>query len=149
MKPLFTILIADRNPNVREFLKRELTTEGYRIRLARSAREVLFWAYSPDQLDLIVLDPDLPDDGGWGLLEKIEDRIPTLPVVLHMHASDYEQMGGRLRPAAFVEKQGSSVENLKNVVKDILTGSAKQRSRLSEENGTRFAELNDEKRPGR
>jgi CheY-like chemotaxis protein len=37
----FTILIADRNPNVRELLKRELVAEGYSVQLARSSREVL------------------------------------------------------------------------------------------------------------
>lgn len=42
----FTILIADRNSNVREFLKREMMTEGYRVRLAKDSREVLKWAFS-------------------------------------------------------------------------------------------------------
>ena len=37
----FTILISDRNRNVREFLKREMMGEAYRVRLAKSWREVL------------------------------------------------------------------------------------------------------------
>jgi CheY-like chemotaxis protein len=31
----FKILVADRNQRVREFLKRELMAEGYRVRLAK------------------------------------------------------------------------------------------------------------------
>ena len=45
MKKEYTILIADRNPNVRGLLKRELENEGYLVKMAKNAREVLDWAY--------------------------------------------------------------------------------------------------------
>ena len=37
----FTILIADRNRNVRNLLQREMTSEGYQVLLAENAREVI------------------------------------------------------------------------------------------------------------
>jgi DNA-binding response OmpR family regulator len=37
----FKILIADRNQHVREFLKRELMAEGYRVGLAKMSRKFL------------------------------------------------------------------------------------------------------------
>ena len=116
----FTILISDRNRNVREFLKREMMAEGYRVHLAKSGREVLEWAYKKEFIDLVILDLDLPDTSEIAILEKLEDRIPTLPVVIHAFLSDYENPPAVLNAAALVEKEGNSVERLKKVVSEIL-----------------------------
>ncbi|HDZ24264.1 MAG: response regulator [Deltaproteobacteria bacterium] len=118
-----TILIADRNPNVREFLKREMMAEGYRVRLAKDSREVLKWVFSQAPLDLLILDLDLPDAGEVGLFEQINDRIPQLPVVLHSFQTDYSSYPGALITAVFVEKQGNSIEHLKKVVSKMLNRS--------------------------
>jgi DNA-binding NtrC family response regulator len=116
----FTILIADRNPNVREFLKREMMAEGYRVRLAKNGREVLRWIYHYEPLDLVILDLDLPDASDVPLLEKLNDRIPSLPVVVHTFSTDYDTPINVSLPVAFVEKEGNSIEGLKKVVIDIL-----------------------------
>lgn len=116
----FTILIADRNPNVREFLKREMITEGYRVRLAKNGREVLRWIYHHEPLDLVILDLDLPDATDASLLEKLNDRIPSLPVVVHAFSTEYEAAIDVSLPVAFVEKEGNSIEDLKKVVADML-----------------------------
>jgi DNA-binding NtrC family response regulator len=116
----FTILIADRNPNVREFLRREMMAEGYRVRLAKNGREVLRWIYHYEPLDLVILDLDLPDASDAPLLEKLNDRIPTLPVVVHTFSTDYVASNGNSLPVVFVEKEGNSIENLKKVVADML-----------------------------
>lgn len=116
----FTILIADRNPHVREFLKREMISEGYRVRLAKDGREVLACVYHHDPLDLLILDPDLPDSSGPAILEKIGDRIPSIPVVVHTFLSDYAGYQTSPGTIAFVEKKGNSVEHLKKVVFEAL-----------------------------
>jgi len=64
----FTILISDRNHNVREFLKREMMAEGYRVRLAKNGREILEWAYHHESIDLAILDLDLPDASVMAIL---------------------------------------------------------------------------------
>ena len=116
----FTILIADRNPNVREFLKREMMAEGYRVRLAKDSRGVLKWAFSQAPLDLLILDPDLPDTEEVGLFTQINDRIPQLPVVIHSFQGDYVDYREASITAVFVEKQGNSIEYLKNAVSEML-----------------------------
>ncbi|MBW1738006.1 MAG: response regulator [Deltaproteobacteria bacterium] len=75
MAKKFTILIADRNRNVREFLKREMIAEGYRVRLAKNGQEVLKLAYQHGPLDLLILDMDLPDAIEIPVLEVLGDRI--------------------------------------------------------------------------
>ncbi len=120
MKKEFNILIADRNPHVREFLRREMTAEGYHVRLAKSAREVLNQVYSSESFDIVILDPDLSDAGELNLFEKIENRIPVLPIIIHGFLIDYQEYLDINRSAAFVQKQGNSSESLKKVVNELL-----------------------------
>ena len=103
LKNEFTILIADRNPRVRDFLKRELNTEGYQVNLARSLKEVLEKVYHGDSIDLLILDLDLPDTDGYGLIESISSRIPELPIVVHTYLSDFHIIPKTLSSAVFVE----------------------------------------------
>jgi len=129
------ILIADRNSNVREFLRREMLAEGYSVELAENGREVLKWAYHREPADLLILDPDLPDAEESLLLKKLRQRISYLPVVFHTFFSDYLTASKIINPTEFVEKGGSSIEKLKKVVKDILNKTAETESvkRASEE----------------
>lgn len=120
MKKEYKILIADRNSNVREFLRREMLEEGYSVQLAENGREVLKWAYHREPADLLILDPDLPDAEESLLLKKLKQRIPYLPVVLHTFFSDYISASKVIIPTEFVEKGGNSIEKLKKVVTDIL-----------------------------
>ena len=119
MNSLKHIVIADRNPHVRRFLKRELEAEGYRIRLAESGVEVLKWAFHPDPLDLVILDPDLPDTVAAQLINKLKDRIPPLKVVIHAFLSDYAAPHDKLSADAFIEKGAYSIESLKKVIRDL------------------------------
>jgi DNA-binding NtrC family response regulator len=122
VKKKYKILIADRNPHVREFLKREMEAEGYDVRLAKNGREVLTWAYHKEQIDLLILDLNLPDENELCIPEKLQDRIPALPVVVHGFFSDYSDHPDIFNKTSlfFVEKKGNSVERLKQLVFDIL-----------------------------
>ena len=115
-----TILIADRNGHVRDFLEREMMAEGYKIRVAKNAKEVLKWVFHHDPIHLVVLDPDLPDSDEVPLLEKINDRIPTLPVVIHAFSLETTIPPEILNKVIFVEKLGNSIEQLKKVVSETL-----------------------------
>ena len=120
MKKKIKILVADRNQHVREFLKRELMAEGYKVRLAKNVQEVLKKVYHTETLDLLILDPDLPGTDRLSLLKKLHNRIPALPVVVHTYLTDYNDYTNELSKLAFVEKSGSSVESLKKMVHEIL-----------------------------
>ena len=126
MKEKYKILIADRNPHVREFLKREVEAEGYQVHLAKTGKEVLKWAYHQEQIDLLILDLNLPDENELQLLEKLQDRIPALPVVIHSFSSDHVEKPDILNKTSFffVEKKGNSIEQLKQLVYNIFQNSA-------------------------
>ncbi len=116
----YTILVADRNSHVRGFLKRELMAEGYQVQLAEDGKQVLKKVYHSDPLDLIILDPDLPDAEENILLKGLQNRIPSLPVIVHALQSEWDAYGFLPNDAVFVEKGGKSIEHLKLVVAEIL-----------------------------
>jgi len=130
VKKNFTLLIADRNPHVRTFLQREMTAAGYRVRLADTGREVLKRAFQGEPLDLIILDPDLPDADEAHVLEHLLNRIPVLPVVVHTYPPEHGSDSKDINGVIFVEKKGSSVERLKQVVHEILVDSHSRRQKI-------------------
>ena len=130
VKQEFTLLIADRNPHVRMFLQREMTAAGYRVWLADTGREVLKRAFQGEPLDMIILDPDLPDADEAHVLEHLLDRIPVLPVVLHTYPPEHGSNSKDMNGVIFVEKKGSSVERLKQVVHETLIDSHSRRHKI-------------------
>jgi len=114
-----TILIADRNPHVRDFLQREVTADGHRVHLAENGRQLIRLAARLRPLDLIIVDPDLPDSDAPGLLTELLAQTPPLPVVLHTCCPDYENTRALAGHAFYIEKKGSSIERLKQVITAI------------------------------
>jgi DNA-binding NtrC family response regulator len=114
---VFTIVIADRNPHVRRFLQRELARGGYRIHLVENARELYSRVSGPDPVNLVILDPDLPDAAPFSVVEALGRRLPRTPVVIHTHAPHAAACSPENRPchSFVVEKSGGSVERLKQV----------------------------------
>ena len=116
----FTILLADRNRNVREFLQRELTLEGYRVETAGDGREVLTLVEGASAPDLLILDLEMPYLDGLEILQWLRDRRRPLPVVIHSFLTDGANHAAIDGIAAFVEKSGDHVNRLKETVLDVL-----------------------------
>ena len=116
-----TILIADPNPHVRGFLKREMTAAGYDVKLAINLQELLYLAFQHNAVDLIIVDPDFPNVSVHDLLTRLTNRIPAIPVVVHTHdvsvGNDLEKEADLL----IVEKRGNSIERLKQLAAQWLT----------------------------
>jgi DNA-binding NtrC family response regulator len=110
----FTILIADRHRHVREFLLRELAADGYKVRIAGSGEDTLKAVYDQQPLHLVILDPDFVDRAD--ILEKIQHRIPAIPVVVHTISPERLEGPWHTDAVAIVEKNGNSIVNLKELV---------------------------------
>lgn len=120
VQQVFTILIADRNSRVRGFLERELGSAGYRVRMVDSACALLQWAFDRDPIDLIILDPDLPDADESQLMTALRQCRPQIPVIVHAHHGQCPAEPEAAKALIVVEKGGSSVERLKEVAGDLL-----------------------------
>jgi len=115
-----TILIADRNPNVREFLKREMTAENYRVILADDAKASLKTAFESHPVDILIIDPDLPDMESSDIISKLKCRTPPLPIVVHALPGGEIDCDG-FSSSIFIEKGSRSIEVIKRIIRDIIT----------------------------
>lgn len=121
MKTANIILIADRNPHIRSFIRRELAACGYNVRLVENGKELLKLIYDPTRIDLLVLDPDFPGVDAIDMARKIADRIPQLPVVLYCIRGTDNLADFDTENIFYVEKDGKSIETLKATIQNILS----------------------------
>jgi DNA-binding response OmpR family regulator len=115
----FLILIADRNRHVREFLRRELMIEGYRVQVAKDGREVLMITDGAEPPDLLILDLDVPYISGLTILDRLCENNPLLPVVIHAFLTEDSGSFNVQHAAALVEKSGNT-DRLKIAVGEVL-----------------------------
>jgi excisionase family DNA binding protein len=99
------VLVVDDDARLREFVRVNLEMEGYTVREASSADEAL--AALEDQApQLVLLDVVMPGIDGWQMLQRMQERHGSIPVIMFSgkvddeSAADAEQRGAR----AFVGK---------------------------------------------
>ncbi len=120
MKKIFTILVADKNRNVRDFLRRELSAEGYNVAVARDGGEILAEIDREDGVDLLVFDLETPDADSSKIFEKSQNRRPPLPVVIHTFLTEESERDFSLNKGEiYIEKSGN-IEHLKTAIADML-----------------------------
>ena len=127
MEMEYIILIADRNPRIRDFVQRELRGEGHRVYAAENADQLRNWIHRPARLDALVIDPDMPGLEDATLFGQMLAERPALAVIFHCLVCDISSAQTPGRAVAFIEKSGQSVDLLKQKIRSILSeqGAAK------------------------
>ncbi len=120
MSKQFTLVIADRNRHVRDFLRREFVADGYAVELARDDKELLNIIEADEPPDLLIVDLEMPCSGGPEALETLLTRNPLLPVVIHTFLTEEAAQEVCGRAAAFLEKRGNNIDHLKATVLTVL-----------------------------
>ena len=75
------VLIVDDDAGIRAFVRANLELEGFDVREAGSAREGLE-SLEEEAPDLILLDVMMPQMDGWEMLQRIQERHGSIPVVM-------------------------------------------------------------------
>ena len=75
------ILLVDDDPSVRVTLARVLTREGYVVLSASNGAEAVGIADS-NPIDLVLLDLNMPVQGGWDTFQKLTSKDPLLSVIV-------------------------------------------------------------------
>lgn len=116
------IIIADRNPNIRKLLMRELSSCGGGICPAKNMGEVFHLLDCPDGITLLIIDPDLPGGGDVaGLMHRWSGR-PDLTLIVHAHLSGNPCELFLPRGVIIIEKAPDSIEKLRKTVSYLLHG---------------------------
>jgi CheY-like chemotaxis protein len=117
MKKKFSILIADKNKNVLDFLSRELSSEGYEVVTAKDGNRLLREIDGENLPDLLVLDVEIPDIQGSAVLEKAQSRNPPLPVIVHTFLV---AEGERTSDGDVYMMKSGNIDYLKSAIADTL-----------------------------
>ena len=76
------ILVVDDEEPIREVVSSMLNQAGYHTRQAASGMEALELLDCGEEFELILTDMMMPELDGIGLLERIKERFPDVPVVM-------------------------------------------------------------------
>src|SRR6185312_2518677 len=76
-----SILVVDDDPEIRKLLARYIESQGFRVLLAASCRE-LRERLITHQIDLVVLDVMLPDGSGLDLCRDLRAQRSNVPIIL-------------------------------------------------------------------
>jgi CheY-like chemotaxis protein len=76
-----TLLVVDDDPSVREVLTRVLDEEGYFVLAAANGPEALE-VMATHQIDLVLLDLNMPLESGWETFEALTAQNPLAAVIV-------------------------------------------------------------------
>ena len=94
------VLVVDDDAALRELIRVSLSLDGYTVREAASAEEALA-AIEDTAPDLVLLDVVMPGVDGWQMLQRMQERHGSIPVIMfsgkvdEMSAAEAEQRGAR------------------------------------------------------
>ncbi len=94
------VLVVDDDPALRELIRVSLSLDGYSVREAASAEEALA-AIEDTAPDLVLLDVVMPGVDGWQMLQRMQERHGSIPVIMfsgkidEQSAAEAEQRGAQ------------------------------------------------------
>ena len=96
-----TVLVVDDDDHMREYMRASLELEGYTVLEAGTAEEGMAVLDGEDQPQLILLDVMMPGMDGWGMLQRIQERHGSIPVIMFSGQVDEQS-------AKHAEERGAS-----------------------------------------
>jgi two-component system KDP operon response regulator KdpE len=94
------VLVVDDDARLREYMRVNLEMEGYSVRQASNADDAL-QAIEDQAPDLVLLDVVMPGVDGWQMLQRMQERYGSIPVIMfsgqidERAATDAEERGAR------------------------------------------------------
>jgi len=117
---MITILFAGEAKSIREFCKRQLEDEGYRVLLARDAAAAIART-KQRPADVVILDLCTLGRGGLDAVKPIKAIAPDIPIILFTADDQARFRDGRSRLATACVKKSEDLTELKRVIVTALS----------------------------
>ena len=123
------ILVVDDDPQIRESLGKLLSAEGYEAVLAADGQQGVA-IFDTQQIDLVLLDINLPGSGGWEIFGAITSSNPFLPIIVITGREDQQDLATLAGVGALMEKPLNLPLLLKTICELITEDSQTRLSRM-------------------
>ncbi len=122
------ILVVDDDPQIRQSLGKLLSAEGYEAALAADGQRGVE-IFDTQQIDLVLLDINLPGSGGWEIFGAITSSNPFLPIIVITGREDQQDLATLAGVGALMEKPLNLPLLLKSIREMIAEDSKARPSR--------------------
>jgi len=112
------ILVVDDDPQIRESLRKVLRAEGYEVVLAADGQQGIE-KFNAEQIDLLLLDLNMPVKSGWDTFERLTSLNPVLPIIVITGKRNQYELAAAAGVGALIEKP-FDVLLLFQTMKDLL-----------------------------
>lgn len=112
------VLVVDDDAGVRTALGQLLRSEAYSVTLAANGQEALDRLEGGD-IDLVLLDLNMPVKNGWDTFERITSVNPSLPIILITARPDQHRLAVAAGASALMEKP-LNLPVLLTTIKELL-----------------------------
>lgn len=114
------ILLVDDEDSIHLLYREELEEEGYTVHSAFTGEEALE-KLAAMEIDLVILDINLPGINGLEALRKIKEKNPALPVILSSAYQEFKQDLSSWASDEYLVKS-ANLDELKAAVRRHLGG---------------------------
>ena len=97
------VLVVDDDASVRQSIKKVLQGAGYEVAAACDGEEAIV-QFVPEQIDLVLLDLNLPLRSGWDVFERLTTRYSFVPVIIITGMPDQYRTALAAGASALMEK---------------------------------------------
>ena len=104
------MLVVDDDARLREFMRVNLEMEGYTVREAASADEALD-AIEERAPELVLLDVVMPGVDGWQMLQRMQERHGSIPVIMFSGKVDDASAGDASSAVRAVSSASRSIRS--------------------------------------
>ena len=122
-----SILVMDDDGSVRAAVRTVLEGAGYNVVTAADAEEAAV-RFVPEEIDLVILDLNLPLRSGWDAFEQLTTQYPTTPVIIMTGMPDQYRTAQAVGVGALIEKP-IEVPALLKTMKELLAEPCEARLR--------------------
>jgi CheY-like chemotaxis protein len=132
------VLVVDDDESIRESLCKVLHTEGYQVvAAANGAEAVEVFCREKPQIDLLLIDLNMPLKNGWATLDRLLEVSPFLPILIVTGQPNQYEMAESAGVCALVEKP-IDVPSLLRLIRRLLGESATVRIQGRHDQAVRF-----------
>jgi DNA-binding response OmpR family regulator len=124
------ILVVDDDPQIRQSLSKVLSAEGYEVDLAADGQEGVE-IFDTKQIDLVLLDINLPGNGGWEVFGALTASNPFLPIIIITGRENQQDLATLAGVGALMEKPLNLPLLLKTITELIAEESETHLQRLA------------------